>query len=206
MIDREYYPLHMATKMLRCDTDDLVYLAANGKLIIHLLTDGDSYTTYYYDEEEGFSIDYRLPKFSPVLQLYWQRLEAGNDTGVLVDVTDCWNEPSEHGNLRASATSISNNKPNFVILRKEVEKLTKKSTKTDISETERNTMLKLIIGMAMDAYKYDPDEPRNNATGGSRISIKSALEKYGLSADQKTISKYLNEAAELYPDARPRKP
>lgn len=33
------------------------------------------------------------------------------------------------------------------------------------SETERNTMLKLIIGMAIDAYGYDPKSSHNKATG-----------------------------------------
>jgi hypothetical protein len=77
----------------------------------------------------------------------------------------------------------------------------------DLSETERNTMLKLIIGMAIDAYDYDPgpDGPRNTATGGNKGSIKAALERCGLSADQKTIKKYLEEAAKQYPDAKAQK-
>lgn len=75
----------------------------------------------------------------------------------------------------------------------------------DLSETERNTMLKLIIGMAIDAYGYDPDGKKNPATGNNNGSIKAALEKLGLSADEKTIKKYLNEAAARYPDAKPRK-
>lgn len=75
----------------------------------------------------------------------------------------------------------------------------------ELLETERSTMLRLIIGMAIDAYKYVPGKPRNSATGNKNGSIKAALENLGLSADEKTISKYLKEAAELYPDARPRK-
>lgn len=76
-----------------------------------------------------------------------------------------------------------------------------------IAETERATILKLILGMAIDAYKYNPDPEckKNSATGSNQGSIKFGLEKHGLSADEKTISKYLKEAAERYPDARPRK-
>ncbi|MDD5268030.1 MAG: hypothetical protein PHO08_13030 [Methylococcales bacterium] len=77
--------------------------------------------------------------------------------------------------------------------------------KSDFSETERHTMLKLIIGMAIDGYRYDPNSTRNTATGNNKGSIKAALEMLGLSADEKTISKYLKQAAELYPEARPRK-
>lgn len=81
----------------------------------------------------------------------------------------------------------------------------KQKINVDLSETERNTMLKLIIGMAIDAYGYDPDNTKNSATGKNNGSIKSSLERVGLSADEKTIKKYLEAAAELFPDAKPRK-
>jgi hypothetical protein len=66
--------------------------------------------------------------------------------------------------------------------------------KTDITSTERSTMLKLIIGMAMDAYGYDKDKRRNNATGTNKGSIKAGLEKKGILMDDETIRKYLKEA------------
>jgi hypothetical protein len=78
--------------------------------------------------------------------------------------------------------------------------------KSHILETERNTLLKLIIGMAIDAYGYDPTATKNIATGGNRGSIQAGLDRCCLNADQKTIKKYLEAAAELYPDAKPRKP
>jgi hypothetical protein len=39
----------------------------------------------------------------------------------------------------------------------------------NISETERNKMLKLIIGMAIDAYGYDPESNRNSASGDKMV-------------------------------------
>ena len=72
----------------------------------------------------------------------------------------------------------------------------------NISESERATLLKLILGMAIDAYAYKPGS-RNTATGNNHGSIKAALQKIGLNADEKTISKYLKEAVEAYPDAKP---
>jgi hypothetical protein len=74
-----------------------------------------------------------------------------------------------------------------------------------LTETERNSMLRLILGMAIHGYGYDPDSGRNTATGSKNRSIKAALETLGLGTDEKTISKYLKEAAERYPDAKPRK-
>jgi hypothetical protein len=68
-----------------------------------------------------------------------------------------------------------------------------------LSETERNTMLKLIIGMAIDAYGYAPEKTRNNVTGENNGSIKAALDKRGISIDADTIRKYLTEAKALLP-------
>lgn len=86
-----------------------------------------------------------------------------------------------------------------------IENHAKPKTNVDLSETERNTMLKLIVGMAIDAYGYDPDSKKNPATGNNNGSIKAALERVGLSADEKTIIKYLKEAVDRYPDVKPRK-
>lgn len=72
-----------------------------------------------------------------------------------------------------------------------------------LTETERNTMLKLIIGMAIAAYKYDPQAQRNPATGDNKGSIKASLDRYGITIDSDTIRKYLNEAKELI-DAKPK--
>jgi hypothetical protein len=86
-----------------------------------------------------------------------------------------------------------------------IESQARDDTPKDLSETERNTMLKLILGMAIDSYGYDPAKTKNSATGNNSGSIKAALEKIGLSADEKTISKYLKTAAEQYPAAKPHK-
>jgi hypothetical protein len=68
--------------------------------------------------------------------------------------------------------------------------------KSELSETERNTMLKLIIGMAIDAYGYDPESTRNSATGDKNgISAKLALKKITISDD--TIRKFLKEAKNI---------
>lgn len=74
-----------------------------------------------------------------------------------------------------------------------------------LTETERGKLLTIVLGMAMDGYSYDPNEPRNTATGENKGSIKAALQRSGLDADKKTISRYLEEAAKLYPDAKPPK-
>jgi hypothetical protein len=70
--------------------------------------------------------------------------------------------------------------------------------KTDLAERERATLLKIILGMAIDKYGYRPEEEKNPATGTNRNSIYEGLEKAGLSVNDDTIRKYLNEAKSLY--------
>jgi hypothetical protein len=67
-----------------------------------------------------------------------------------------------------------------------------------IPATERATMLKMILGMAISAYGYKPWKKRNAASGANKGSIKVDLEKRRLSIDEDTIRKYLKEAAEMH--------
>lgn len=60
---------------------------------------------------------------------------------------------------------------------------------------ERNTLLKLILGLAMDCYGYQPHAPRSSTAG----DIASALELKGISISEDTIRKYLGEAADFAP-------
>jgi hypothetical protein len=60
---------------------------------------------------------------------------------------------------------------------------------------EKQTLLKLVIGMAIKGYVYDPAAPRNASTR----EIATDLRLAGLSVDEDTIRKYLTEAKELLP-------
>jgi len=69
----------------------------------------------------------------------------------------------------------------------------------EISEPERNSLLKLIYGMAKAKYDYSPNEDtRSTATGIKKGSIYSDLSAVDLNMDVKTIRKYLKEAVEKY--------
>lgn len=56
---------------------------------------------------------------------------------------------------------------------------------------ERDTLLKLLIGMALEAYRHDPAAARSPTSA----EISSDLAKHGLSVSDDTIRKYLKEAA-----------
>ena len=60
---------------------------------------------------------------------------------------------------------------------------------------ERDTLMKLIIGMAVSRYKYDPRANRNEATS----AIADDLAKLGIPLDPDTVLKWLREAAEYLP-------
>ena len=64
-----------------------------------------------------------------------------------------------------------------------------------VATRERDSMLKLILGMAMAGYKYDPKARRGNAVR----EIVHDLAARGIPLSDDTIRKYLDEAAELLP-------
>ncbi|CAM3721117.1 hypothetical protein [Bordetella tumulicola] len=75
----------------------------------------------------------------------------------------------------------------------------RKLQESPIGTRERETMLKLIIGMAIKGYDYDPNAKKNEATG----QIAASLQGIGLPVSDETIRKYLKEAAELLPRKSP---
>lgn len=60
---------------------------------------------------------------------------------------------------------------------------------------ERDSLLKLVIGMAMDGYGYDPKAARSPIAK----ELSNHLALAGLPLDEDTVRKYLNEAKELLP-------
>jgi hypothetical protein len=71
---------------------------------------------------------------------------------------------------------------------------------------ERETLLKMLLGMAIAAYQFDPVAKRNTATGSNRGSIAADLEDLGLAVDPDTIRKHLAEAIEHFADKLPVRP
>ena len=69
-----------------------------------------------------------------------------------------------------------------------------------ISESERNTVLKLIFGMAAAKYGFNHNSTRNAATGDKAGSISADLESLSLNIDSGTVRKYLQEATDQYSD------
>ncbi len=64
-----------------------------------------------------------------------------------------------------------------------------------LGHKERTSLIKLVIGMAVQGYRFDPAKERNAATG----EIADDLALLGIPLDRGTILKWLNEGAALLP-------
>lgn len=99
---------------------------------------------------------------------------------------------------------VLENKEKFIaILQREneslkaVKPLSTKEPKSEPTPRERESLLKLILGMAIDGYGYDP-----KATKSTQIkAIADHLLTRGLRIDEDTVRKYLNEAKAFFADA-----
>lgn len=63
----------------------------------------------------------------------------------------------------------------------------------EMTDAEKVSLLKIIAGMAIEQYAYDPGAQRSDAIR----NISDDLERLGISLDRKTIRKWLKEACEL---------
>jgi hypothetical protein len=61
-----------------------------------------------------------------------------------------------------------------------------------LNPKERESLLKLVLGMAIDGYGYNPKASRSPAASG----IANDLKTQGISIDEDTVRKWLNEAKE----------
>lgn len=69
------------------------------------------------------------------------------------------------------------------------------ATDKPLGARERESMLKLVIGMAVAGYRYDPKEKKSDKVS----EIASDLAKIGVPLDVDTVRKYLREGRELLP-------
>jgi len=76
---------------------------------------------------------------------------------------------------------------------RKVQKVINKPSKKEVSTRERDTLYKIIIGMAIRGYAYKPKAQRNNAIA----DIVRDLEHLGIPVSDDTVRKYIKEAAEL---------
>ncbi|MCE3237654.1 MAG: hypothetical protein K0R24_635 [Gammaproteobacteria bacterium] len=76
-------------------------------------------------------------------------------------------------------------------------KFGKPKPREDLSPRERDSLLKLIVGMAMKKYKFNPIKGKRSSAASL---IKDTLIEYNIPLDDQTILDYLREGALLLPD------
>ncbi len=69
-----------------------------------------------------------------------------------------------------------------------------------LSLSERGSLLKMVLGMAIAKYDYDGEASRNTATGSNSGSIAADLESVGLTLSPDTIRKFIKMAEEEFGD------
>ncbi len=69
------------------------------------------------------------------------------------------------------------------------------ATSADLSTPERNSLLKLVIGMTIRGYSYDPKALKSPTA----TEIATDLTELGIGLDADTVRKYLREGAEFLP-------
>ncbi|MFN3252310.1 hypothetical protein [Roseibium album] len=97
--------------------------------------------------------------------------------------------------VRELETLISDQKPNNHPEQKRQQQSEKTLQEKHIATRERESLLKLVIGMAIGGYGYDPKASRTSTAK----EIVSDLQQRGLSLDEDTVRKYLKEAKGLLP-------
>ncbi len=89
-------------------------------------------------------------------------------------------------------------KDQVTTLQNQISELTKEKPKVakQPSSKERDSLLKIILAMAIKGYAYDSNAPRSNLAS----EVVSDAQLLGLSIDEDTVRKYLNEAKATFSD------
>jgi len=190
---------------------DGIFVVRNDDVICELQTDIEDDEDYYdYRGNSGYKARWRVQKYKlrrlqliktnnprkeKILLLREEKLKK------LGEILDDWNNRGRYfpaiglpedavlvvrtEALREFEQRISEIEP---------EKIAASSINLDkaaLSETERSTLLKLVLGMAIDAYGYDQTSSRNSSTG-DKNGISAKLQTRGINIDADTIRKYLS--------------
>lgn len=75
-------------------------------------------------------------------------------------------------------------------------------TEKALSETERTTLLKMIYGMAIDGYGFNPEEKKPKLTGQTSEGLSAQLLDVGIDVSYKSVKRHIDAAKELFESER----
>jgi hypothetical protein len=135
-------------------------------------------------------------------------VEAVQKRGPIRDWKSLYDElKTTHANREASWTALDEAKDRTIVskdrvvaaleerLRKLEAQQTTQPPEKQLGARERESLLKVVIGMAVGGYSYDPKAGRSDRP----TEIAGDLERAGVPLDVDTVRKWLREAAELLP-------
>jgi hypothetical protein len=121
--------------------------------------------------------------------------------GIIARWSDQYKElgASSTKNHEKAMSLLQERNDRIAALNKEIERLTSELKATPkekpLGQREGDTLRKLVIGLAMVAYAYDPKSARSEVAA----EIASDLAERGLAISDDTVRKHLRESAELLP-------
>lgn len=211
-MEREYYPLTKAAEIAKKDVEDLIHFGATGKLAIYVFVDGYPRSAIVFNKDSvvGFEMYFAetdtsgICKF-PLTGLH--RLTSNclhkfeldrDDSQATIDFNQTLNFPVEKNEIWVNpepAITLSIDK--LYIMHDDIQLLTSVNSPNDNhGKVSKKSMLRLIHGLAVGGYKFDPSSKRNDKLA----DMKGDLEKCKVSLSDDTIRSILNEAADIPKD------
>lgn len=177
MIDREYYPLAMAAKILECSEDDLIHFAATQKIQIHILTDGQTYARDYDSYELLQAV--MLVNYEYFIGIESNVHPAPSLSLVIQDIDNKYYGKNYYGSFHDGVVHDNKTLNNFVILHSELMKLKKPVEQNvlapkEVSEREESTYLNIIGGL-LELMLSESREGKKRSVYINQSAISSAL-------------------------------
>lgn len=210
-MEREYYPLRKASELYKTDIEDLIHFGATGKLPIYIFANGlPNYVVLFYrNSTKPFEIYSAETDTTGICKLpltglnrltpnCLQKFELDSDDNlatidlndtlkISTDETAIWVRPNPEVRLSLD---------NLFIMQDDIKLLTSVSSENDYHGVSKRSMLRLIHGLAVGGYRYDPSSKRNDKLA----DMKKDLDTCKVSLSDDTIRSILKEAADIPKD------
>lgn len=201
-IKREYYRLNQAAEILGCTVDDLIHMGATAQIPVYLLTSGIRATAM----DLGVSTESAAPPklvFLRDLVRVWPgsllAFEKGNEIAEIDALKPESNSQCESQGQFVIDPPIKISRQDLFITAADLQACEGSSADASCTDDDppgkvrRNTLLKMLIGMARDRYKYDPEAKKNDTT----TWIVQAVHLAGHEIGEDTVRKALHEATSI---------
>jgi hypothetical protein len=227
--ERNYFTFPELMSRWQCEERDFFHLFIENKLVPSYFFSGEFKVHDYVEEREHSKnhwfdgvpmVPKRFLAHESFMYLLWPSQTSVHDLSFYVFASSRTGESYE--SLRSSGdlmicppTSLDSIVYSFrdimrdgVVMMSEVALFEESAGKPErlpiydkpLSTTERNTLLKLVIGMAVKGYRYDPAATKSTAPK----EIADDLVELGITVTDDTVRKYLKEAASTVLPAKPR--